>query len=916
MNNDIIFSTSANSLAEEAKANACAYFETHDVLRREDISSFIAVINCGEIWSTEEERNRLWTFIAKDQTTDEATFESVMNFLNDFFNADVNDVSLDEAEPNLNISALTNNKEILPNGPAENFINGIDNKNLLLSIKMINEIFFDKKNELITINAEAIANKIKERYSFIMIERSDLDKYLKNICGNDGTADYDAISKVDDIINHRLTNGNCGLGENCLISNLFPIPTTIDLIITKLKSFDKVELDYMNAMKDFAKNTVLCDILCNSFATLIKSKSNLYSSISNSNLLKENLALHSHIKSLTSQFDKISKANGESKDDVEFTFSPLKRKSLSTSKLVEGSPDQTSKPQISNEDFIKCLTYNSQNTTQGQNQNNQNSKHIHLGSAMTYDLLCHRRKTETEINKHKRINKSQNYLHFNGTCIDDLQSRKDSARVDDFSTSRYDLFSVKDTSNNEKFLLETTNLNDTANNNDNESKHKGTFHFNINSLIDGDFNEQNELPIPIQEEQFPKDGTVKKMYSKHNNSIKEEEEGEKEKIKNDSERQSVVPSISRQDSSGGNKNLTASNFNAVNSSATVLEESNFAFYGGYERDNMISSEAPNHKNFYDFLNIRHSKRILALLKKNRDLYVQNELFSGYVNYVIGEKFKKEKMILIITALHFFLIEPNSFQCRIKVSRKMLSYIDVASKNYNILVIHFETGVDLILESYKRIEILYYLRDLYSHRKFGKPRFRYPKNPVIKRANEISVMIPISSNKNFIKTPNFENAIKVDYLYEYVDSFLSCKFEEKLVVLCSIGLLVFNDVGKPPKEIIPVIGAKIKTVKVRSGEKFFYCFKLRINKKRSVIFGETNQDNIKGWIRELQRLQGMYEVKMKGVEINVKTNPNNTFPIQCGNSSINNINYTSNNNQYYPFSNNNNLTSYSGVNKTK
>ena len=115
MNNDIIFSTSANSLAEEAKANACAYFETHDVLRREDISSFIAVINCGEIWSTEEERNRLWTFIAKDQTTDEATFESVMNFLNDFFNADVNDVSLDEAEPNLNISALTNNKEILPN---------------------------------------------------------------------------------------------------------------------------------------------------------------------------------------------------------------------------------------------------------------------------------------------------------------------------------------------------------------------------------------------------------------------------------------------------------------------------------------------------------------------------------------------------------------------------------------------------------------------------------------------------------------------------------------------------------------------------------------------------------------------------------------------------------------------------------
>ena len=84
---------------------------------------------------------------------------------------------------------------------------------------------------------------------------------------------------------------------------------------------------------------------------------------------------------------------------------------------------------------------------------------------------------------------------------------------------------------------------------------------------------------------------------------------------------------------------------------------------------------------------------------------------------------------------------------------MLSYIDVASKNYNILVIHFETGVDLILESYKRIEILYYLRDLYSHRKFGKPRFRYPKNPVIKRANEISVMIPISSNKNFIKTPN-------------------------------------------------------------------------------------------------------------------------------------------------------------------
>ena len=954
------FSITSESPEIKAKHIAEEYFNTHSYLNKVDLDEFITLLGLNDIWSTAEEKQTIWDlFVKYAKNENEINLDAVNQGIDELFSGEMNDINIDESElvnePSLNISALTtNNKDISTLNRidsastlnlAEGYINAIHNKNLLLYIKMLNEIFISHNDNKVDINIEDILYRIKERYSFIMIDRDDLERYLKLISQSinssiDIVIDKELVKKVEEIIDLRLSNGNNGLNENGLHSTIVSIPFSLEGIIDKLKQYDKIAIDYINALKEFNSNAVLFGVLSNSFTMLIQSKSSLYHAmITKCNygpnvrfedhkrtnsvqgipsqfaqqimppLQKENAALKSQLRSLTMQCDQLSKENfilkqkmrtntssgNTNNNDISnidlLLWSPQKRKSLSTPKSNQNSPecihndinfvDQNATN--NNNDFTKCLTYSQNNTSMANNI----TKHNYICSS-TSDLVKQRRKTETSLNKHQRVIKSQNYLHSNGIPIDDTMSRKDTTKFDDFSNSRCDLFSIRD-ANTEKFLLETTGLNDTNNFNE-DAKHKNTYHFNINSFIDGDFNttepnenvvqpsnENNNIITNIATSVNPKDSSAKKIYYKPNNSIKEEKE-----MKNDS--------ISRNDSTGFRNNGNGTNNNSVNNAinssvmTTVLDDSGLMSQS-QERENIMMSE--NNKGYYDFLNLRNDKKIIALIKKNKDAIVPNELFTGYVNYM-EDNLKTRKVILIITANHFFLVETSDLSCHIKINRNVLGYIDVSSKNTNLLMFHFENGIDLIIESFKRIELLYYLRDLYQYKKYGRLRFKYPKNFVYKKHNGTAEPIFVTKNKAFMITPNFENAQKIDYLYEYVNSFLSCKFVEKLVVLCSIGLMVFNDATKPPKEIIPIIGCKIKTVKVQTGEKKFYCFKLTNPNKKEVIFGETNKENIKNWIKEIEKFQMFYDCKMKGIETGNKGIVNNTFmPSNSNNNTMNN-----------------------------
>lgn len=184
---------------------------------------------------------------------------------------------------------------------------------------------------------------------------------------------------------------------------------------------------------------------------------------------------------------------------------------------------------------------------------------------------------------------------------------------------------------------------------------------------------------------------------------------------------------------------------------------------------------------------------------------------------------------------------------------------------------------MMLEILRRMELLYYFRDLYKIKSFGKLRLRYSDNFKIRQGGILKSIIIDQSNNLFI-APNFENAQKLAYIEKLCGGFFQ-RFKEKLVVLTNIGLMYFNDPKDPPRKLIPIIGSKIEPVEEKKYNKRF-CFEIKTLNNEIYVFAVKTKDDLQAWIKEFELFKVNYQKMMKGVDdknnnqINNSNNPNN------------------------------------------
>ena len=105
------------------------------------------------------------------------------------------------------------------------------------------------------------------------------------------------------------------------------------------------------------------------------------------------------------------------------------------------------------------------------------------------------------------------------------------------------------------------------------------------------------------------------------------------------------------------------------------------------------------------------------------------------------------------------------------------------------------------------------------------------------------------------------------LWKYQENFFSAKFQEKLVVLCCLGLMYFEENEKYPKVIIPIIGTTIKYYTFEGTEKL-YCFQLKTINDEVFIFGTKIKKEIFDWIHEFSLVKKKYFLKLKEIEPNL------------------------------------------------
>ncbi len=165
-----------------------------------------------------------------------------------------------------------------------------------------------------------------------------------------------------------------------------------------------------------------------------------------------------------------------------------------------------------------------------------------------------------------------------------------------------------------------------------------------------------------------------------------------------------------------------------------------------------------------------------------------------------------------------------------------------------------------------MELLYFFRDLYRMKRYGKLKFKYSDNFKIKRSGAVSNIIVDQSN-NFFIAPNFDGAQKLGYLSKLAGTFFT-KFTEKLVVLTNVGLLYFDDPNKPPKKLIPIIGSEILRIDERKYKKK-HCFEIRTLNGENYIFSTISHEEMESWITEFKVFKKNYEKKIKNIEVGKK-----------------------------------------------
>jgi len=915
-----------NSKERKAKLKLKEYFTKHEKLTYENFNQFLEFIGLREIWSNEKEQNYLWETITSNsidkQNIDyDTTLLGISSFFEEDDGKDINDIydetinqinikhiNLDDSD---NLSTFDNKKNIDNERCIDEFLNTVNNnQETLYNIRFINEIFFSKNNndnnidqenkindEKIRINSDIIIDKIKTNYKFINISIETLNNYLKyiedinniNKNENENYLNRDLINYVNAVVdlkiednnkNHNINLNNSNITNNNINGN------SIEFSIEKLSLLDNniincldgilslnSNIDFIKLIRKYIENYIL--YLRQSIYNDLKSKElELQQKINQSNntcnkcsqdIEKENKKLNvsTFLLRKNSKYKyKLNKELGENKmilQNKKNSSSTTLRNSLSMPKESKRKYTQFNKnPTKKGPFFTKMSTDNLYIFQTDQNNENQSKKRqSHNGIILS--------------NK----SPSPTYSSIDGN-------------IEDITYSKIDVFSNNGNVNGDQFLLETTKLyNDNIEDENISNKNNYILNSHNNSrlilrkrtntkskiinynVIDtcSDKNNDSSFKINIEDDNLEDydDFDKNSFYSKriHNSNAfflkKNLSTNPKEYYLN------------------GNYDMRKPEINAFQSIKTLDNCYGTINYGPlndhfssnfnkkYFLDEKLSKKDFN--NFYDFKYLGYSHRVKNLFLLNNEKLNLDEFFSDGIN-VYFSKSNKQNCELIINCYSFYFLKPDSLELIIRINIKLLETILISTNNFNLLQLSFKDNTDIIIESLQRMEILIFLQKAMVKRNLEKEIQLIMSNKFyFRKKNGKNDSILTFKNKMFNLTPNFENAQKIGELLKYQENIFSASFHKKLIVLCSIGLIIFNDNNyKSPRNIIPIIGTSIKLIAVQTNEKI-YCLKLTTINDETYIFGSLKKKEILDWKRELSNFKKVYDFQMKQINPN-------------------------------------------------
>lgn len=201
----------------------------------------------------------------------------------------------------------------------------------------------------------------------------------------------------------------------------------------------------------------------------------------------------------------------------------------------------------------------------------------------------------------------------------------------------------------------------------------------------------------------------------------------------------------------------------------------------------------------DYMNMSVDDKAVAELARLGDEIESHKCYSDTV-FLFNKAFKKSRFIVVVTkyAISFFNLRKNKLMKLYLL--KSLKGITISATNYTLCVFHFENQADLLLESYRRLEVISYINHMFKVTELPKfdltVRKRFVlKSDVKKSAPErIEVSDPnLKINLSFLQDA-VRNSRKSGYLTKVTKHWYGVAPTEYFCMLSNIGLVCFKKYG--------------------------------------------------------------------------------------------------------------------------
>ena len=374
-----------------------------------------------------------------------------------------------------------------------------------------------------------------------------------------------------------------------------------------------------------------------------------------------------------------------------------------------------------------------------------------------------------------------------------------------------------------------------------------------------DFQIINEINDKIEDE--PKKEEKKQIFeiSNSNNINVENKEDKNIIIKNNQNMPSNKNSI--EISSQGSTPMPLSN--KSNNNKIIFEHTSNNNIQINERNSQkIKNEKERQQienNNYDYYSLFHESTVKLKLREKNDNANERNIYSDQI-YLLTEKKKLEKRLILLTPSYIYIIEPKEMRFEIIFEKTELEKLAISNLNLSILILVRYKADNIILLTLRRMDLLKFIKEQYIQSK--KPiRITYEDTFKIRikgKIQELSV-----KDKIFSTLSNLDGAIKIGYLQK-MNQLIFKTFNEKLVALTSIGLIVFNDPHKPPERLYPIIGSKI-TKAIATKYKRQNCFEILTPSGETKVFSAYKERDLNSWIEEFEKVKKDFRDKMRKLD---------------------------------------------------